>query len=105
MSVEDHYIFVQEINIPCLKNLEAVKAYVAAQVIGNAGGQDDEDDICTVIEGENNAGNEIPQVEENILNQGDNLLSPLLHALQGTLEDPLSLSSSRDKVTKSGSRK
>ena len=57
--------------LPCLKNLEAVKAYIAAQVIGNADGHDDEDDVCTVIEGENNAGNKIPQVEENILNQED----------------------------------
>ena len=57
--------------LPCLKNLETVKAYVAAQVICNAGGQDDEDDIHTVKDGENNAGKEVPQEEEIILNQGD----------------------------------
>ena len=52
-----------------MKNLEAIKAYIAAQVIGNPDDQGDEDDSCTVIEGQNNAGNKIPQVEENILNQ------------------------------------
>ena len=60
---------VEEITLPCLKNLEAIKAYVAAQVIGNPGDQGDEDDTHTVIEGQNNADNEIPQAEGNILNQ------------------------------------
>ena len=59
--------------LPCLKDLDAVKAYVAAQAIGKAGDQDNEDDINTAINGEDNgAGNEIPQEEENnVLNQGD----------------------------------
>ena len=57
--------------LPCLKDLEAVKAYVAAHVIGNAFDQDNEDDVNTVINGENNGGDKIPQEEENILNQGN----------------------------------
>ena len=86
--------------LPCLKDLEAVKAYIAAQAIGNAGDQDDEDDVNTVINGE------IPLEEENVFNQGGDVTPvPSPYALQGTLEDPLSLSSLRDRVTKSGGRK
>ena len=36
--------------------------------IGNPSEQGNEDDICTVIEGQNNAG-KIPQLKKNILNQ------------------------------------
>ena len=59
--------------LPCLKDLDAVRAYITAQAIGNAGDQDNEDDTNTVINGEDNgAGDEIPQEEENnVLNQGD----------------------------------
>ena len=51
--------------LPCLKDLEAVKAYIAAKAIANVSDQDDEDDINTVINGEDNGGNEVPQVENN----------------------------------------
>ena len=61
--------------LPCLRDLEAVKTYVAAQAIGNAGDQDDEDDINRVINEENNSGNEIPQEEENIHNHGGDVNS------------------------------
>ena len=50
LSAEDHSLLVGEITLPCLKNLEAIKAYVG-----------DEDGICTIIEGQINAGNKIPQ--------------------------------------------
>ena len=68
LSAENHSFLVREITLPCLKNLEAIKAYNAAQVIGNPGDQGDEDDVHTVIEGHKNAGTEIPQGRENILN-------------------------------------
>lgn len=62
--------------LPCLKELEAVKAHVSAQAIGNAGDQDNEDDTNTVINGENKGDDEVPQVEDNnVLNQGD--ISPV----------------------------
>ena len=48
-SAEDHTILVQEINLPYMKNLEATKAYIAAQVIGNPGDQGDEDDVRIAI--------------------------------------------------------
>ena len=71
LSAQNQSILVQELMLPCLKDLEAVKAYVAAQVIGNAGDQDDEDDINIFINGEDNS-DEIPQEEEhNGHNQGD----------------------------------
>ena len=31
MSAEDHSLFVEEITLPCLKNLKAMKAYIAAK--------------------------------------------------------------------------
>ena len=71
---------VDKINLPCLKNLEAIKAYEAAQVIGNPDDQGDEDDIHTVIEEKNNANNQIPQAEENILNQDVPPLPSPLHS-------------------------
>ena len=105
LPADEQIAMVQQVLLPLFKNLDVVKAYIAAQSVNNAGDQDNEDDVHTVIDGENNAGNEVPQEEETILNQEDTLLFPLLHTLQGTLEDPLSLSSLRDRVTKSGSRK
>ena len=42
LSADNHSFIVEEINLPCLKNLEAVKAYIAAQVIGNPHDQDNE---------------------------------------------------------------
>ena len=59
--------------LPSQKDLDALKAYIAAQAVGNAGDQDNEDDTNTIINCEHNgAGDEIPQEEENNgLNQGD----------------------------------
>lgn len=73
LSAQEQSLLVQEIMLPCLKDLDAVKAYVAAQAVGNAGDQDDEDDTNTIINGEHNGvGDEIPQEDENNgLNQGD----------------------------------
>ena len=71
LPTDEQIDIVQEAILPLLKNLDAIKAYVAAQSIGNAGDQDDEDDTNTVINGEDNgAGQEIPQEEEyKTLNQ------------------------------------
>ena len=62
----------QEARIPLLKNLDAIKAYVAAKSVSKVGDQDEEDDMNTIINGEDNGdGEEIPQEEENNnLNQG-----------------------------------
>ena len=49
LSAQDQSLLVQEIMHPCLMDLQAVKAYIAAQVIGNAGDQDNENDTNTVI--------------------------------------------------------
>ena len=71
LSAQEQSLLVKEIMLPCLKDLDAVKAYVTAQAIGNARDQDDEDDINIFINSEDNgAGDEIPQEEENnVLNQ------------------------------------
>ena len=65
LPADEQINIVQETMLPLLKNLDA-------QSICNAGDQDDEDDMNTVVNGEDNgAGEEIPQEEENnILNQG-----------------------------------
>ena len=67
LSAQEQSLLVKEIMLPCLKDLDAVNAYVTAQAIGYAGDQNNEDDTNTVINGEDNgAGNEITQKEENI---------------------------------------
>ena len=50
LSPQEQSLLVKEIMLHCLKNLEAVKIYIAVQAIGNAGDQDNEDDVCTVID-------------------------------------------------------
>ena len=73
LTAQEQALLVKEIILPCIKDIDPGKAYVAAQAIDNAGDQDDEDDTNTLLHGEDNgAGNEIPQEEENnVLNQGD----------------------------------
>ena len=49
LSAPEQIYMVQEAILPCLKNLDTIKAVFAANTIGNAGDQDNEDDTNTVI--------------------------------------------------------
>ena len=71
---------VQEAILPFHKNLEAIKAYCAAQAIGN--GQDIENDENTEANVLGGAARENPEDQEHILNPGGKILFPHRRILQ-----------------------
>ena len=72
LPAPEQIYMVQEAMLPFLKNHDTIKAHFAAKSIGNAGDQEEEDDMNTVVNGEENGPDEeVPQDEDNnILNQG-----------------------------------
>ena len=76
LAHEQIYI-VQEAILPFHKNLDAIKAYCAAQSTGNVDGQDRENDENTDANGLGGAARENPEDQEhNILNPGGDNLVP-----------------------------
>ena len=74
LSAPEQIYMVQEAILPCLKNLDTIKAVFAANNIGNAGDQDDEEETKTIVNAGDNGGQEVPQDGENNSHnkEGDN---------------------------------
>ena len=65
MSPPEQLYIVQEATLPCLKNLDTIKAVSAANTFGNIGDRDDGEESNTIVNGEDNGGQEVPQDGEN----------------------------------------
>ncbi len=89
LPAHEQIYIVQEAILPFHKNLEAIKAYCAAQAIGN--GQDIENDENTEAKGLRGAARENPEDQEHILNPGGDNLVP---SLQNSPRNLLTLSKS-----------
>ena len=72
LPAPEHVFMIQYSTIPWLKDLEVIKAHVAEKPIVNAGDKGKEDDMTTIIPGEDNTADiKIPKQEEIVnLNQG-----------------------------------
>ena len=58
LPAHEQIYMVHEAMLPLLKNLDTIKAYIAAKTIGNARDQDKEEDKNFVVNRENNGASE-----------------------------------------------
>merc|ERR1712240_520485 len=54
-------LMVKEFTLPFLKNLKAIRSYCVRNPTGNPEGQEEEDDMETIVNGRNNAAGENPE--------------------------------------------
>ena len=82
LPAHEQIFIVQEAILPFHKNLDAIKAYCAEKSIGNVDDQEREDDENTVVNGGEEAAGENPDDQENnILNpEGENLVPSPHHS-------------------------
>ena len=72
LPAHEQPLIVQELTLPFLKNLDAIKAYCDRNPTGNPDDQEEEDDTNTIVNGGNNPPEENPDGQERNNAAGEN---------------------------------